>query len=100
MKFTALCQAGQDPVANNGAATGELEKVFCKDKFPHMRVIGQFNKGFILALLEHDIFILDQHACDERRNFEQLMNSYVMTKQPLLSPAPLHMSAVEESVVR
>jgi DNA mismatch repair ATPase MutL len=34
--------------------------------FPRMRVVGQFNLGFILAELEGDLYILDQHACDEK----------------------------------
>jgi DNA mismatch repair protein PMS2 len=31
-----------------------------------MKVLGQFNLGFIIARLEDDLFILDQHACDEK----------------------------------
>lgn len=31
-----------------------------------MRIIGQFNLGFIIAELRGDLFILDQHACDEK----------------------------------
>ena len=35
-----------------------------------MRVIGQFNCGFIITILRGDIFILDQHACDEKYRLE------------------------------
>lgn len=31
-----------------------------------MRVIGQFNLGFIIAEVDGDLYILDQHACDEK----------------------------------
>jgi DNA mismatch repair protein PMS2 len=34
--------------------------------FPRMRVLGQFNLGFIVAELDGDLYILDQHACDEK----------------------------------
>ena len=31
-----------------------------------MSVLGQFNLGFIIAQLDQDLYILDQHACDEK----------------------------------
>ncbi|CAN4091435.1 unnamed protein product [Withania somnifera] len=35
-------------------------------------VIGQFNLGFIIGRLDQDLFIVDQHAADEKYNFERL----------------------------
>ena len=38
-----------------------------KGDFMTMKVVGQFNLGFILALSDKgDLWILDQHACDEQ----------------------------------
>jgi DNA mismatch repair protein PMS2 len=37
-----------------------------------MTVIGQFNKAFILTRLGQDMFVIDQHAADEKYNFERL----------------------------
>jgi DNA mismatch repair protein PMS2 len=54
------------------AAERELERVFDKSEFGDMEVIGQFNLGFILARLGRDVFIIDQHAADEKRTFERL----------------------------
>ena len=34
--------------------------------------VGQFNLGFIVARLGGHLFIIDQHASDEKRNFERL----------------------------
>lgn len=34
-----------------------------------MRVIGQFNQGFIISLFNQDLFVIDQHASDEKYNF-------------------------------
>ena len=34
-----------------------------------MRILGQFNLGFVIAELDGDLFILDQHACDEKYRF-------------------------------
>lgn len=39
---------------------------FLRQDFLKMDVIGQFNLGFIIAELNGDLFILDQHACDEK----------------------------------
>ena len=51
-----------------------------------MDVIGQFNLGFIIARLGNDCFIVDQHASDEKHNFERLQRCTVLNKQPMLRP--------------
>jgi DNA mismatch repair protein PMS2 len=43
-------------------AESELERVFAKADFRRMRVVGQFNLGFVVARLGRDLFIVDQHA--------------------------------------
>jgi DNA mismatch repair protein PMS2 len=49
-----------------------------------MQVIGQFNLGFIIARLGSDLFILDQHACDEKYTFETLQRTTKIHEQPLI----------------
>lgn len=39
---------------------------------PSAQIVGQFNLGFIVARLGPDLFIIDQHAADEKYNFERL----------------------------
>ena len=48
--------------------------MFEKEDFKNLEVLGQFNKGFILAVhrKKQDLFIVDQHASDEKFNFEHL----------------------------
>ena len=82
------------------AANRELERVFRKDDFSRMRIIGQFNLGFILAALGDDLFIVDQHASDEIYNFERLQRETTLNRQPLMAPAPLDLTAAEEQTVR
>ena len=48
-------------------AEKELERVFKKQDFSRMRVLGQFNLGFIIARLGSDLFIIDQHASGKMR---------------------------------
>lgn len=37
-----------------------------------MKIIGQFNLGFIITELNGDIYIMDQHACDEKYKYIKL----------------------------
>ena len=62
----------------------ELTKSLHKEDFAKMQVIGQFNKGFIIARLKNDIFIIDQHASDEKYNYESLQQTTVINSQKLL----------------
>lgn len=55
-----------------------------KEMFKEMEVIGQFNLGFIIAKLNWDIFIIDQHATDEKYNFEMLQQHTVLQGQKLI----------------
>jgi DNA mismatch repair protein PMS2 len=66
------------------AAEAELTRVLNKESFRGMRVIGQFNRGFIIGRLGADLFILDQHACDEKVRFETLQETTTIHEQPLI----------------
>lgn len=44
-------------------------------KFPGLKVIGQFNKMYILAQYEDILYIIDQHAAHEKILFEKYLNS-------------------------
>jgi len=85
---------------DNATAARELERVFNQADFPRMRIIGQFNLGFIVARLGQDLFIIDQHASDEKFNFERLASTTVLNKQPLLLPQTLDLSPGETVTVR
>ncbi|KAF5820378.1 putative ribosomal protein S5 domain 2-type [Helianthus annuus] len=80
------------------AAVSELEKLFKKEDFGRMKVIGQFNLGFIIGKLEQDLFIVDQHAADEKYNYERLSQSTILNQQPLLKPIPVELSPEEEII--
>lgn len=52
--------------------------------FFQMEVLGQFNLGFIIAKLNSDLFIVDQHATDEKYNFETLQRTTAISNQKLV----------------
>lgn len=96
--------------AETGAA-GQSGFRFDKSCFSQMRVIGQFNLGFIIAALrtapseEHhggpgstQLFIVDQHASDEKVRFEDLNRRSRIDKQPLVRPLTLQLSPAQESI--
>lgn len=49
-----------------------------------MSIVGQFNLGFIITKLDADLFIVDQHATDEKYNFETLQKTTKITSQKLV----------------
>lgn len=85
--------------ANQGEAEKELQRELTKDSFDKMEIIGQFNLGFIIARLEDDLFIIDQHASDEKFRFEKLSNETKLKTQKLIVPKLLNFSALNETIL-
>jgi DNA mismatch repair protein PMS2 len=108
-----------------GAVSDEekLSLTVIRSDFAAMDIIGQFNLGFVLAVRKagdshknipgpdsnstqspstpsHDeLFIIDQHASDEKYNFERLQSSTTVSNQRLVHPILLDLTAVEEEIV-
>ncbi|KFP70277.1 Mismatch repair endonuclease PMS2, partial [Acanthisitta chloris] len=93
-RFKAKISPGDNKVAED-----ELRKEISKEMFAKMEIIGQFNLGFIIAKLNSDLFIIDQHATDEKYNFEMLQQHTVLQGQKLIVPQNLNLTAVNESVL-
>ncbi|KAL4941311.1 hypothetical protein BDV06DRAFT_229800 [Aspergillus oleicola] len=97
------------------AAEERLSLTVTKTDFARMRILGQFNLGFILAsrssldpsnpnpsstsTSRDELFIIDQHASDEKINFERLQSTTVVQNQRLVRPKRLDLTAVEEEIV-
>lgn len=98
-------------------AEEKLSLKISKSDFGKMRIVGQFNLGFILAVRkaeqdpaegeeggqqqhqDDELFIIDQHASDEKYNFERLQASTVVQSQRLVQPKTLELTAIEEEVI-
>ncbi len=83
-----------------------LSLTVTKSDFKQMQIIGQFNLGFIIAVRPptstsptSDLFIIDQHASDEKYNFERLSATTTLVSQRLVHPHPLELTAVEEELI-
>ncbi|KTW30231.1 hypothetical protein T552_00709 [Pneumocystis carinii B80] len=84
----------------------QLNSRLTKEDFFNMRIIGQFNLGFIITSLPSkekdnvsDIFIIDQHASDEKYNFEKLQLNTTIESQLLIIPYELTLNILKESIV-
>ncbi|XP_030631239.1 mismatch repair endonuclease PMS2 [Chanos chanos] len=83
----------------NQSAEDELKKEISKDMFKEMEIIGQFNLGFIITKLNSDLFIIDQHATDEKYNFEMLQQHTALQGQRLIAPQNLSLTAISETIL-
>ena len=65
------------------------EIIYREAKFPKLRVIGQFNKTYILAEYDSTLYLIDQHAAHEKILFEKYSSDISKKKveiQPLMIP--------------
>lgn len=62
----------------------ELATVIKKSDFQHMQVVGQFNKAFIITELRDHLFLVDQHAADEKARFENYERNAIIRAQRLI----------------
>ena len=85
--------------SDNTSAENELRKQLQKSDFKDFKVFGQFNLGFIIAGLDTDLFIIDQHATDEKYNFETLQKTTVIESQKMVLPQKLELTSVNESIL-
>lgn len=88
-------------------AEEKLSLKITKSDFSTMRIVGQFNLGFILAVRnattpdedDDELFIIDQHASDEKYNFERLQATTTIQSQRLVQPKTLDLTAVDEEII-
>jgi DNA mismatch repair protein PMS2 len=101
----------EDEALDSEKAEEKLSLTISKADFAKMKVIGQFNLGFILAsrasepnseddtVNSDDLLIIDQHASDEKYNFERLQATTIVQSQRLVYPKTLDLTALEEEIV-
>ncbi|KAI0030485.1 MutL C terminal dimerization domain-containing protein, partial [Vararia minispora EC-137] len=88
--------------ADDASAAAQLSRVLRKADFECMDAVGQFNLSFVIARrrsdvpVQDDLFIVDQHAADEKYNFETLQQKTRFASQRL--PEWLELSAADELV--
>ncbi|KAH9481883.1 DNA mismatch repair protein PMS1 [Psilocybe cubensis] len=113
--------AGIANADDDAKAADALALVIEKQDFATMDIIGQFNLGFIIvrrqkqATMESgsqpsqiadqaetildDLFIVDQHAADEKFNFEDLQSTTKIQSQKLLSERPIWKIVIQLNLI-
>jgi len=83
-------EAPAGPVARQTQTTlqGEDARLAARfDRLPDMRVLGQAHETYILAETEAGLVMIDQHAADERVNYERLTERPRPSGWPSQSPS-------------
>lgn len=89
-----------DDIMSEKKAQDKLAYTILKSDFSKMKLIGQFNLGFVLVTLNsNNLFIIDQHASDEKYNFERLNSNTVFKSQHLVIPQVLELNIIDEMTV-
>jgi DNA mismatch repair protein MutL len=76
---------------------GEVDAGGEFDSLPAMRVLGQLHDTYVVAETDGGLVLVDQHAADERVNYERLRRQFAdgMATQALASPVELELTARE-----
>ena len=79
-----------DYKCNKNEYGNSIEEIIYREaKFPKLRVIGQFNKTYILAEYDSTLYLIDQHAAHEKILFEKYSSDIAKKKveiRPLMIP--------------
>ncbi|KAH9510475.1 hypothetical protein DERF_008995 [Dermatophagoides farinae] len=70
-----------------------------KELFGKARIVGQYNLGFIVVRYDDNLFVLDQHALDERFNYEKLLSNPPITRQRMVVAKSLKLSTASEMLL-
>jgi DNA mismatch repair protein MutL len=67
------------------------------DSLPSMRVLGQFQGTYVVAETDEGLVLMDQHAADERVNYERLRERFAgdVTTQALADPVTVSLTVRE-----
>ena len=79
------------------------QQKFLKSNFAELKVVGQFNKGFIICKWKDGdgrYLVIDQHAADEKSNYEKMVSDLKVNTQMLISPIVVSLTIVEWMVVK
>lgn len=98
-RFSPISPNNASSAASEKKARTEMTKQVSKEDFSAMKVIGQFNGSFIICKLDDELFILDQHACDEKFNFETLCREKNVRIQRLIIPRRLELQPPDVAII-
>lgn len=85
------------PAVNNNIIEAQIQRTA---KFPKIRIIGQFNKTYIIGEYDEELYLIDQHAAHEKILFEKYLKEIEdgnIVIQPLLVPSVIELTTEDYS---
>ena len=85
------------PVAEQTGLSGDRGGMQAFESLPSMRILGQLHDTYIVAETDDGLVLVDQHAADERINYERLQSELggTTTTQALADPVEVTLTARE-----
>ncbi|WP_135829731.1 DNA mismatch repair endonuclease MutL [Halorussus halobius] len=89
-----------DPATESASLSGGTTETPAFERLPRMRVLGQLHDTYLVAETPDGLVLVDQHAADERVNYERLREAFAddATAQMLAEPVTLELTAGEAAV--
>ncbi|GAA0191426.1 DNA mismatch repair endonuclease MutL [Halobaculum roseum] len=81
-------------------AGGTTDERTDRDRLPSMRVLGQYDGTYVVCETDEGLVLVDQHAADERVNYERLRDAVgdSAPAQTLATPVELELTARESEL--
>ena len=92
--------ARECPNDTPSVSLNEISLRFDKGMFMLMDIVGQFNNGFIVTRVNSQLFLVDQHAANEKYLFEYYNDNIVIKPQVLIAPIRLKVSPALEDTIQ
>ncbi|WP_237560552.1 DNA mismatch repair endonuclease MutL [Halostella litorea] len=88
------------PTEQRTLTGGSVDRTREYDSLPAMRVLGQFRDTYVVAETDEGLALVDQHAADERVNYERLREAFAgdTTAQSLAEPVAVELTAGEAAL--
>jgi DNA mismatch repair protein MutL len=89
-----------DPGSQSTLDSGTTDRDRTFERLPDMRVLGQVGETYVVAESDDGLLLIDQHAADERINYERLTERFDgdTTTQALATPVELELTAGEAAL--
>ncbi|WP_135662368.1 DNA mismatch repair endonuclease MutL [Halorhabdus rudnickae] len=91
---------GQDPDTQTTLHGNDAMPTTEYDAIPDLRILGQLHDTYVVAEADDGLVLIDQHAADERINYERLKDRFEgdTTTQVLADPVELELTSGESAI--
>lgn len=98
--FVDRRSVSDSPTTQQTLTGGETTDRRAYDQLPELRVLGQLYDTYLLAEADTGLVLIDQHAADERVNYERLQQAVANSPstQQLAEPVTLELTAREAAL--